>query len=619
MADVGLRKVINGPEAFTPDNEFCLGETEVDGFFVAAGFCAHGIAGAGGIGKVMAEWIVDGEPELGPVAHGHQPVRRGVPSPSYTLARTIENYQTYYDIAYPAHRARVRPPAADVAGLRLARRARRGLRREVRLGAGQLLRRRTRTPATRAHAAATAGPAATGRRRSRPSTVATRTTAGLFDETSFAKIEVTRAGRGELPRVGLRQPRRPRGRRDHLHPGAQPARRHRGGLHRHPARRTTGSCVVTGTAFGTHDLAWLRKQARLGGCDVTRRRRHRQSLVTSRCGDRRARDILGSLTAADLSRRGVPVHDVAGDHRRRRAGARAAGHVHRRARLGALRDTEYGAALWTRAGRGGRGRTAWCRAATGRSRRCGWRRATGSGAPTSRPETNPYEAGLGFCVKLDKPGGFVGARRAARAKAAGLTRRLCCLVLDDPRAVVLGAEPVRVDGEVVGRVTSGGLGYTSARRSPTPTCRSSTPTVGTAGHVNLFGRTCRHRHRPRTLLNVTLTIRELSRQRRLPGNSSMWSHDFRSSHRATAAASATRQSWIRDAHSPGRLSAGVGGAEGAGWPATVRTEMRIRSGRNRSRAYSTGWPDAVRAVRSISSSGRPLVDVEHARRPRRSR
>ena len=55
MADVGLRKVINGPEAFTPDNEFLLGETEVDGFFVAAGFCAHGIAGAGGIGKVMAE------------------------------------------------------------------------------------------------------------------------------------------------------------------------------------------------------------------------------------------------------------------------------------------------------------------------------------------------------------------------------------------------------------------------------------------------------------------------------------------------------------------------------------------------------------------------------------
>ena len=47
LADTGVASMINGPEAFTPDNEFCLGETEVAGFFVAAGFCAHGIAGRG--------------------------------------------------------------------------------------------------------------------------------------------------------------------------------------------------------------------------------------------------------------------------------------------------------------------------------------------------------------------------------------------------------------------------------------------------------------------------------------------------------------------------------------------------------------------------------------------
>src|SRR6201999_1349338 len=64
MADIGVRRMIDGPEAFTPDNEFCLGEPEVAGFFVGAGFCAHGIAGAGGIGKVMAEWIVAGEPSF---------------------------------------------------------------------------------------------------------------------------------------------------------------------------------------------------------------------------------------------------------------------------------------------------------------------------------------------------------------------------------------------------------------------------------------------------------------------------------------------------------------------------------------------------------------------------
>ncbi|HVN62628.1 MAG TPA: FAD-dependent oxidoreductase, partial [Gaiellaceae bacterium] len=53
-------KLINGPEAFTPDNEFILGPTDVRGFWVAAGFCAHGLAGAGGMGKLVAEWIAEG-------------------------------------------------------------------------------------------------------------------------------------------------------------------------------------------------------------------------------------------------------------------------------------------------------------------------------------------------------------------------------------------------------------------------------------------------------------------------------------------------------------------------------------------------------------------------------
>ena len=57
-------KLVNGPEAFTPDGEFILGPTAVRGFWVAAGFCAHGLAGAGGMGKLVAEWIVDGTPSL---------------------------------------------------------------------------------------------------------------------------------------------------------------------------------------------------------------------------------------------------------------------------------------------------------------------------------------------------------------------------------------------------------------------------------------------------------------------------------------------------------------------------------------------------------------------------
>ena len=94
-------RLVNGPEAFTPDGEFILGETAVGGFFVAAGFCAHGVAGSGGVGKVMAEWIAGGEP---PMDLWGMDIRRfgaHFGSPSYTVARANEVYETYYSIAYP--------------------------------------------------------------------------------------------------------------------------------------------------------------------------------------------------------------------------------------------------------------------------------------------------------------------------------------------------------------------------------------------------------------------------------------------------------------------------------------------------------------------------------------
>ena len=63
------------------------------------------------------------------------------------------------------------------------------------------------------------------------------------------------------------------------------------------------------------------------------------------------------------------------------------------------------------------------------------------------PEDTPFEAGLGFAVKLDK-GEFIGRDALAAAKDEPLERKLACLVLDDPRSIALGSEPVRVDGSV---------------------------------------------------------------------------------------------------------------------------------------------------------------------------
>jgi 4-methylaminobutanoate oxidase (formaldehyde-forming) len=103
------------------------------------------------------------------------------------------------------------------------------------------------------------------------------------------------------------------------------------------------------------------------------------------------------------------------------------------------------------------------------------------------PETTPYEAGLGFCVKLDKAGGFEGRDALLAAREAGLTRRLRAIVLEDPRAVVVGSEPVRIGDTVVGRVTSGGYGY-SVGASIAYAYLPVDAGPGTAVSVDLFGR-----------------------------------------------------------------------------------------------------------------------------------
>jgi glycine cleavage system aminomethyltransferase T len=73
-------------------------------------------------------------------------------------------------------------------------------------------------------------------------------------------------------------------------------------------------------------------------------------------------------------------------------------------------------------------------------------------------EYTPYEAGLGFTVRLDK-GDFLGRDALARAKERGLSRKLCCMVLDDPASVALGKEPIWAGGQVVGYVGSATYGY----------------------------------------------------------------------------------------------------------------------------------------------------------------
>jgi 4-methylaminobutanoate oxidase (formaldehyde-forming) len=98
------------------------------------------------------------------------------------------------------------------------------------------------------------------------------------------------------------------------------------------------------------------------------------------------------------------------------------------------------------------------------------------------PDETPHEAGLGFCVKDDKE--FIG--RDALAGAAPRTK-LCCLLLEDPRSVALGNEPVRIDGEIRGRVTTGGYGYTVERSIAYAYLPPEAAEEGTAVEVEIFG------------------------------------------------------------------------------------------------------------------------------------
>jgi 4-methylaminobutanoate oxidase (formaldehyde-forming) len=94
LADAEVVRLINGPEAFTPDGEFILGPTDVRGFWVAAGFCAHGLAGAGGMGRLVAEWIVEGHPSLDVWEMDSRRFGQHYASREYRLARTVEVYST---------------------------------------------------------------------------------------------------------------------------------------------------------------------------------------------------------------------------------------------------------------------------------------------------------------------------------------------------------------------------------------------------------------------------------------------------------------------------------------------------------------------------------------------
>jgi 4-methylaminobutanoate oxidase (formaldehyde-forming) len=212
--------------------------------------------------------------------------------------------------------------------------------------------------------------------------------------------------------------------------------------------------IVTGTAFGQHDLAWIRQHVSDDGFVQVEDETSAYSCFG--VWGPNAREIVQPLTNADLSNAVFPYM---------RAREIAVGRVPclalRVTYVGELGwelycRSEFGLALWDTLWEGGRshGLVAGGYKAIDSLRLEKGYRVWGADIT---PEDTPLEAGLGFAVKSDK-GDFIGRDALAGASEPG--RLLRCLMLEEPRAIALGSEPVRVGDEAVGRVTSGGYGYT---------------------------------------------------------------------------------------------------------------------------------------------------------------
>jgi len=395
-------------------------------------------------------------------------------SRAYTVARTTEVYSTYYDVKYPGHERqagrplRTSPAYARLQELGAAFGEKSGWERanwfEPNAGNGDEALR------PRGWAGRHWSPAIGAEHR------ACREAAALFDESSFAKIEVSGEGAARL----LERLCDNRVARDVGAITYTQMLNAKGGIEcdftvtRLAEERFR---IVTGTAFGRHDLAWIRQHAPDDGSvtvdDVT------SKYACLGLWGPSAREILAPLTTNLL------------DFAYMRARELAVGSVPclalRVTYVGELGwelycPSEFGLALWD---------TIWA-AGVGHGLVAGGYKAIDSlrlekgyrvwGSDITADDT-PYEAGLGFAVKLDKE--FLG--KDALVDAGEPERRLCCVTLADPRSIALGSEPVRAGGELVGRVTSGGYGYTVERSIAYAYLPTESAEPGTPVEVEIFG------------------------------------------------------------------------------------------------------------------------------------
>jgi 4-methylaminobutanoate oxidase (formaldehyde-forming) len=463
-----VKLLLNGPESFTPDGNFVLGEApELRGFFVCAGFNSAGIANAGGAGRLVADWIVEGEP---PFDVFDVDIRRFGPfhvNRRHLADRTVETLGLHYAMRWP------REELASVRPLRRSPLYDRLRAKGAVFG--------TKNGWERANYFLPPG------ERPAPPTLDTpawlpwmldeqracREDVVVFDQTSFSKYVLKgRDALAVLERICANRIDVPVGRIVY-----SALLNERGGFESDLTITRVAQdefFILTGTAQTARDFAWIERQIRddehASLVDVTS-----GSSILSVMGPR-AESLLGSLSHDDFAKAAMPF----GASRMVDVGY---------ARVRATRMSYVGGpgyelcvpteqcatlydALASEADRFGLRDAGYYTIDALRieARRRAW-------SAELSPDDTPLEAGLAYAVAFDKPA-FIGRDALLRQHDEGLTKRLVQFTLDDPQAFAWGGEPIVVNGRPVGELTSAGysrllgrivaFGYVKSRDRKTP-------------------------------------------------------------------------------------------------------------------------------------------------------
>lgn len=445
---------INGMFVFSVDGFPIMGPTMVPGFWTAIGIW---VTHAGGAGKTIAEWMAFGHTEWDVHEADVNRFHAFQKTPAYIRARSWQNYAEVYDIIHPKQQME-RPRRVRLAPYhdRLAKQqghfwAAAGW--EVAQWYGQnaalLDQYGHRVPDRSSWEAIEWSPIQGAEH------LAVREFGGLFNLANFTKLEVSGVGATQfLNYLAANNVNRPVGKVVYTS-----LLDNSGGIKSDltvTRLNDESYWVLTGALSGPQDEAWLRQNMPTDG-SVTVRDLTSQYTAIGLWGPN-ARKVLEKVTREDVSHAAFPYMT---------AGRLAIGTVPALAlRLSYAGElgweiycpSEQGLALWDILWEAGRefGIIAAGAGCFGSLRLEKGYRAWGSDIGT---EYNPYEAGLGWAVRLDK-GDFLGREALLRMKEAGLERRLCCLTSDDPAAMALGGEPILSKvGQKLGFVTSVDYGY----------------------------------------------------------------------------------------------------------------------------------------------------------------